>query len=260
MSDLADPVDPAGPPARSAHIGFWDASRQALLIHGGSDLAGDLWQFAAATGAWMQVGTAVAPAARASHAAGWDAGNQALWVHGGYNSETSTWFRDVWKLQSGTWMLEFNDGGPCGRQAHVAVWDSSTAALWVHGGWSGSILLSDLWQYNSRTGRWQELAVLASSAPSARSHHVAVWDGTSEALWLHGGYSESLLGDLWAWDTSSLSWTEIAFEGGPTRRSGHAAVWDDANRAFWLHGGNDGFLRRDLWKYEAWAKYSYIKQ
>ena len=250
MTDLAD-AGLVRPAARSEHIGAWDEARQVLLIHGGSNLEGDLWAFDATSEAWTRTVTAVAPAARAAHAAGWDPAKQALWVHGGHNSQTKTWFRDVWRFQSGAWTLEFDGAGPCGRQAHVAVWVSSTSSLWVHGGWTGSRRLSDLWSYNDQAHGWQELAPVApSGVPPARSHHVAVWDGTGQALWMHGGYNDSLLGDLWTLDASGLSWTEVVFDGGPTARSGHAAVWDDANRRLWLHGGNDGFLKRELWRYE----------
>ncbi|CAE7028194.1 Lztr1, partial [Symbiodinium sp. CCMP2456] len=215
------------------------------------NLEGDLWAFDATSEAWTHTVTAVTPAARAAHAAGWDPTNQALWVHGGHNSQAKTWFRDVWRFQSGAWTLEFDGAGPCGRQAHVAVWVSSTSSLWVHGGWTGSRRLSDLWSYNHQAHGWQELAPVApSGVPPARSHHVAVWDGTGQALWMHGGYGDSLLGDLWTLAASSLSWTEVVSDGGPTARSGHAAVWDDANRRLWLHGGNDGFLKRELWRYE----------
>ncbi|OLP86408.1 Tip elongation aberrant protein 3 [Symbiodinium microadriaticum] len=250
VTDLAD-AGLVRPAARSEHIGAWDEARQVLLIHGGSNLEGDLWAFDATSEAWTRTVTAVAPAARAAHAAGWDPAKQALWVHGGHNSQTKTWFRDVWRFQSGAWTLEFDGAGPCGRQAHVAVWVSSTSSLWVHGGWTGSRRLSDLWSYNDQAHGWQELAPVApSGVPPARSHHVAVWDGTGQALWMHGGYNDSLLGDLWTLDASGLSWTEVVFDGGPTARSGHAAVWDDANRRLWLHGGNDGFLKRELWRYE----------
>ncbi|OLP86392.1 Tip elongation aberrant protein 1 [Symbiodinium microadriaticum] len=250
VTDLAD-AGLVRPAARSEHIGAWDEARQVLLIHGGSNLEGDLWAFDATSEAWTRTVTAVAPAARAAHAAGWDPAKQALWVHGGYNSQTLAWFRDGWRLQSGAWTLEFDDAGPSGREAHVAVWDESTAALWVHGGWTGTRHLSDLWRYNSNAHGWQELVPAPGSTPSGRSSHVAVWDSTAHAMWLHGGYGDALLADLWTLRAATLTWTEVSFSGGPSPRSGHTAVWDASSRLLWLHGGNDGFLRRDLWRYDS---------
>ncbi|CAE7762829.1 Lztr1 [Symbiodinium sp. CCMP2592] len=250
LTDLAD-AGLVRPAARSEHVAAWDEVNQVLLIHGGSNLEGDLWAFDAASEAWTRTVTAVAPAARAAHAAAWDPANHALWVHGGHNSQAKTWFRDVWRFQSGAWTLEFDGAGPSGRQAHVAVWVSSTSSLWVHGGWTGSRRLSDLWSYNHLAHGWQELAPGTFGAvPSARSHHVAVWDGTGQALWMHGGYGDSLLGDLWTLDILALSWRKLRFHGGPTARSGHAAAWDDLTCGLWLHGGNDGILKRDLWRYD----------
>ncbi|CAE7379324.1 Lztr1 [Symbiodinium sp. CCMP2456] len=252
LADLTDAAGLVRPAARSEHIGAWDESRQVLRIHAGSNLEGDLWAFDLASATWTRTITAEVPAARSSHAAGWDPAGQSLWVHGGYNSQTKVWFRDIWRFQSGLWTLESNDAGPCGRQAHVAVWVSSTASLWVHGGWTGTHRLSDLWSYNHQAHGWQELAPVAPSGPPpARSHHIAVWDGANQVLWMHGGYNSSLLGDLWTLDATTLSWAEIATDGGPTARSGHAAVWDVESRLLWLHGGNDGILKRDLWRYDA---------
>eukprot|EP00439_Symbiodinium_sp_Y106_P057954 s465_g8.t1 len=215
LTDLAD-AGLVRPAARSEHVAAWDEVNQVLLIHGGSNLEGDLWAFDAASEAWTRTVTAVAPAARAAHAAGWDPANHALWVHGGYNSQTLAWFRDGWRLQSGAWTLELHDAGPSSREAHIAVWDESTAALWVHGGWTGTRHLSDLWRYNSNAHGWQEL--LLSGTPSGRSSHVAVWDSTRHAMWLHGGYGDALLADLWTLHAATLSWTEVPFSGGPSPR------------------------------------------
>ncbi|CAE7762840.1 Lztr1 [Symbiodinium sp. CCMP2592] len=251
LADLTDAAGHVRPAARSEHIGAWDESRQVLQIHAGSNLEGDLWAFDVASATWTRTITAEVPAARSAHAAGWDPAGQSLWVHGGYNSQTKVWFRDIWRFQSGLWTLESNDAGPCGRQAHVAVWVASTSSLWVHGGWTGTHRLSDLWSYNQQAHGWQELAPLSpSGAPPARSHHIAVWDGTNQVLWMHGGYNSSLLGDLWTLDATTLSWAEIQSDGGPTARSGHAAVWDVESQLLWLHGGNDGILKRDLWRYD----------
>ncbi|CAE7663722.1 Lztr1 [Symbiodinium necroappetens] len=251
-SRLADLTD-AGlvrPAARSEHIGTWNEARQVLLIHGGSNLEGDLWTFDATSDSWARTVTAEAPAARTLHAAGWDAANQALWVHGGHNSQTATWYRDIWRFHSGIWVQVSNDAGPSGRQAHVAVWVPGTFSLWVHGGWTGTNRLSDLWSYNEQGHGWWELA--PSGAPPARSHHVAVWDGVGQALWMHGGFGDSrLLGDLWTLDASTGSWSERSYDGGPSARSGHTAVWDDGSRMLWLHGGNDGFPKQDLWRYDS---------
>ncbi|CAE7644006.1 Lztr1 [Symbiodinium sp. CCMP2592] len=251
-SRLADLTD-AGlvrPAARSEHVGAWDEARQVLLIHGGSNLEGDLWAFDATSDSWTRTVTAEAPAARTLHAAGWDSANQALWVHGGHNSQTATWFRDVWRFRSGIWVQVSNDAGPAGRQGHVAVWVPGTFSLWVHGGWTGTSRLSDLWSYSDQGHGWWELA--PSGAPPARSHHVAAWDGVGQALWIHGGFGDSLLlGDLWTLDASTGSWREISFDAGPSARSGHTAVWDDQSRMLWLHGGNDGFPKQDLWRYES---------
>ncbi|OLP97675.1 Tip elongation aberrant protein 3 [Symbiodinium microadriaticum] len=254
LADMSDASGLPRPAARAEHVGAWDQQEQVLLIHAGSNLEGDLWSFDAASATWTRTMNGGSPASRALHAADWDSTNGVLWVHGGYNSQTATWFRDVWKLQFGSWSLEYNDDfAPCERQAHVAVWISGTSSLWVHGGWTGAKRLSDLWSYNTHARSWQKLEPLApGGAPPARSHHVAAWDGVGQTLWMHGGYNDALLGDFWklTLDASTLSWAPVSAGGGPTARSGHAGVWDATGRMLWLHGGNDGVFQRDLWRYD----------
>ena len=226
-SSLWSQVIEAGSPTRAEHVVAWDESSRSLLIHGGnngSGFNGDLWTFNSLSGLWTQTpagtcggSTCEWPATRASHAAAWDHASRGFWLHGGYTEQTGVWHRDIWKFQDNDWTLELLHGGPCGRRAHVAVWDPYAASLWVHGGTTGAQLLPDLWQFTSSSQRWHK--VPAQNAPSARSDHIGFWDSSGQGkLWLHGGYGAGLLAELWTMDMASTTWSTVVAQGGPTAR------------------------------------------
>ena len=176
---------------------------------------------------------------RSGHVAAWDARSQQFLIHGGSDTE----FRpDLWAydVESGPWdqKLQLNSA-PSKRGDHVAVWDPSELALWIHGGFDGATLFNDLWRYSDN--RWTLMADGAGLAPCARSSHVAVWDASRSAMWLHGVLSSDLQSDLWMFDYrgSLSSWVQIPGGNGPlpAARAHHVAAWDDTNAAMWIHGG-----------------------
>ncbi len=77
-------------------------------------------------------------------------------------------------------------------------------------------------RYDPATNRWTPLN--SSGAPTARSNHTAIWDGTEMIVF--GGYDGSnYLGDGGRYDPATDSWTALATTNAPAPRSNHSAVW-----------------------------------
>jgi hypothetical protein len=99
----------------------------------------------------------------------------------------------------------------------------------------------DTWTLDTACGTWTEIT---SPGPGARTRHVLVTDAARERALLYGGrYREGssgdydVLGDLWAFDFASASWTELDTSGdGPTPRSSAAATV--VGDTLYLFGGN----------------------
>ena len=149
------------------------------------------------------------------------------------------------------WHLVTDDGVPAleGRSKHVSAWGNRT--FWIHGGFDGSIYRADMWRFDPQDSTWLPVAVNpALPAPRGRESHVACWDPSSGALWIHGGYDGSLLGDLWKF---AESWTLIHDGSGsaPSPRKSHAAAWA-GDSALLVFGGNaDSGRSNGLWKFQA---------
>lgn len=191
-------VDNGGPSARSVHAATSDTlgSDALIWVHGGSGdaLIKDLWTYNVPTRSWTLISqSSVSPSERKDHVIAWDPIEGALWIHGG--SDGSKYLMDLWKRDSGnsSWTLLANSSvdGPSARSDHVAVWDSASSALWIHGGYDGVTLRQDIWKFDSQGSNWERIVDI--DPPSARAYHVAVWDERKSALWIHGGYDGSPL-------------------------------------------------------------------
>ena len=194
--------------------------------------------FAATHAMWTLVTNDTGPSARSVHAAAWDNIGQRFWIHAGCGKELQ---KDLWTFDLGndSWnLLPDNGWAPSKREDHVAVWDSGRQALWVHGGFDGTNFFKDLWKYSSNI--WTLVADSLAFGPGARANHVAVWDASSSALWIHGGYDGVLHDDLWKFDSQAGSWISISVSKVPSARAYHVAAWDEANSDIWIHGGFDG--------------------
>lgn len=99
----------------------------------------------------------------------------------------------------------------------------------------------DTWTLETACGTWTEVT---TGGPGARTRHVLVTDAARNRALLYGGRYRAgtsgdyeVLGDLWAFDFASSTWTELAPQGdAPTPRSSAAATV--VGDTLYLFGGN----------------------
>ncbi len=206
------------PAARGEVGGVWDQAGQRLVFFGGNlglpvdcvtsnEFADDTWSYVAACDTFVAI-DGVGPSARGRHAVALDAEGGRMLVHGGR-------YRD-------------DSGGGGG-----------------HGGGSTSYTnFEDLWSFDLATDSWTQLDN-GTSGPSARSNH-AMWV-VGDTLYVHGGNTSTSglsydpLDDLWAYDLTAGSWSELSVSGGPSERLFHTvAVSDDGTYAFFYGGADSG--------------------
>lgn len=137
-------------------------------------------------------------------------------------------------------------GAPTQRWSHVAAWDGTF--LWLHGGWSSTGSLRELWKFDPLLTLW---SLLSDAGPAARHDHVATYDEIDHSLLVHGGWDgDQVFGDLWKFQERLRRWSRVSesVEARPTARFDHAAAYDAQRRTWWLHGGGNGVEGfTDLW-------------
>lgn len=241
-------------PGSRRHGAGWFTSDGKLWLFGGQGYGinaatglgylNDLWQYSISDDQWT-----------------WTAGNSSLLQWGVYDAEG----------------VENVSNKPGGREKSIS-WTDNSNNVWIFGGrgyaatGGNNSLLSDLWKYNSSTGKWAYIKGSAApnstgiygtkqtadpaNKPGARQQAVQ-WTDAQGNLWLFGGngYGETLSGylnDLWKYNITDNKWTWVHGEknvnvngvyssGDPlllTPGSRERAVtWTDALGNFWLFGG-----------------------
>lgn len=143
---------------------------------------------------------------------------------GGYDDK-------LWVYHCATATLTLvSDNAIGGRDYAAIAFDTVRDRLVVHGGYNGSSLLSDTWEWNPGTGSWQSFG---ASPIGPRYAHRMVYDKVRGACVLHGGFYFSNRNDTWTWNGSA--WTHLT-ETGPARYVFNM-LYDARRGTVVLHGG-----------------------
>jgi hypothetical protein len=137
---------------------------------------------------------------------------------------------------------------PPARSNHTAVWASTltpTATMMIFGGLDSKGALSDGWIYTPGQtvsgDTWTQFQVMEGGAPTPRQLHTAVWDTTGNRMLVFGGTPPAgPAGDTFAYDPTTMGWTELSSPQGPAPRWNHTAVWDPVSSQMVVFGGTDG--------------------
>ena len=151
---------------------------------------------------------------------------------------------------------------PTARVSHSAVWNGTNDEFYIFGGTTASVgANNDLWRYIPASNTWTELSPGGDAIPT-RNDHSAVWDGANNRMYVFGGYASGVgnRNDLWSYNPTANTWTNLNPSGGPAARYAHSAVWDSTNSKMYVFGGFTTVAKNDLWSYtpatNTWAQLS----
>jgi N-acetylneuraminic acid mutarotase len=237
------------PAARGGHTAIWDEQHGAMLVFGGSSLAGalsDLWVYRPATYAWSRLAVD-RPDFLTSSA------NRAVWDPiSGQMIVVEVASNRIWTYRSAdnSWTDRTTVGlSPAPREGFSVAWDPTEARLLLFGGYSRDGYLDDLWSYRLDIG-WTRLNPSGPSPPG-RLRQSAAWDSWAQRLLVFGGYRDGPLDDLWSYRSADNAWTRLSPVGAlPPPRDRHSATWDDAHGRMLVFGGTRGAPLADLWSYD----------
>jgi hypothetical protein len=242
-------------PPRRDHLTVLDPSGDRLVVFGGwsGGPRNDVWQLSlGAHPAWSRIfAEGTPPTPRFVHTGIYDPVRQRLLVFGGYDG---AFVNDVWALSltgSPTW-TEIHPTGPApvGRDATTTIYDPVRDRMVFFGGWDGTQYLDDVWALSlSGEPSWERLDGDPQHGPSARRHHVAIYDPVIDCMVISGGFADEQLGDTWAFRLAHDDWSEIKGtpHQGPTPRNSHRAIFDPDHERLILFGGYDGHYKHDTW-------------
>ena len=155
---------------------------------------------------------------------------------------------DTWAYDpsANTWTELGPSGPPSARAAPAMAYDPATRRVIMFGGerrrgWNFT-RFGDTWAYDPVANTWAQLSP-AGPAPAGRAGHVMVYDPPSGRILMFGGgdeEEENFLNDLWAFDATTNTWTELIPTGAlPAGRTQSAMAYDPVTRRMILFGGWD---------------------
>ncbi|MDX2180917.1 MAG: kelch repeat-containing protein, partial [Bryobacteraceae bacterium] len=139
---------------------------------------------------------------------------------------------------------------PTGRVDGTIGYDPSGASLYLFGG-QDNAARNDLWVYSLRESRWREITT-GGAKPAPRWGHTLAVDPVRRRLIVFGGQASGFFSDVWAFDISAGTWTELApNDRGPSRRYGHSGVYDPrGDRLVISHGFTNAGRFDDTWSFD----------
>jgi hypothetical protein len=119
------------------------------------------------------------------------------------------------------------------------VYDSVENVVILFGGIIDSSMnpVDDTWIFDCETREWTE--VNPSVNPLARYAHVMTFDASigKAVLAFGSNYEVGFLNDIWTFDVSTNSWSQVSYTGTPNQMYGSSMVYDSIQEKNILFGG-----------------------
>jgi N-acetylneuraminic acid mutarotase/fibronectin type 3 domain-containing protein len=242
---------PTAPSARARHAMAYDSQSHRVVLFGGdrNGTLDDTWVYDPSNNTWTNVTPSIAPTPRDRHAMAYDPVIDRVILFGGTGALVfGTWAYD---LESNAWEDVDPAPSPSGRYRHTMDFDSRSNRTILFGGNTGTSALDDTWAYDGASRTWTNVS--PSSGPLARYRHAAAYDSESDRVVVFGGFSPASgdLGDIWAYDFTTNTWTEVNPATTPSARQLAAAAYDSQSDRAILFGGT-GATRTldDTWAFD----------
>jgi beta-glucosidase len=213
------------PGGRENHVAAYDPANNRMLVFGGDNCAGglynDVWILTNADGtggtpAWSPLSTGNPPPLTSGARGFYDSASNSLVIFGGYQRSTGNApVNDVYVLTNANGLggtavwAQLSPSGPLptGRANHSVVYDSSANRMVIFGGIpAASPPLNDAWMLTNANGAggtssWAQI-IPAGGPPPVRYEHTAVYDPATGRMVVFGGES---LNDVWVLSNAATS-------------------------------------------------------
>jgi hypothetical protein len=247
------------PPGRTQAGSIYDPIGQRFIVFGGKSSGGnrnDVWAYDLRQNRWTELSSAAgaAPAPRFTPNAVYDPAGYQMIVWSGQSG--GGFHNDVWAfdLASHQWS-EFTPSEPRPniRYGAASVFDPLERDLVTFAGFTDQGRFEDTWRFGVEPEAWREIETGAAN-PHKRCLHSASYDPSRHRMMIYGGQRSGPLGDLWAFDLASDSWSELTPASRPPGRYFTAQAYAAQSDALLIFGGNLGAGRsNEVWAFDLGA-------
>ncbi len=231
-----------GPAAREGHAMVYDASRDEVVLFGGSttgQVFDDTWVW---DGTTWQRRKGNGPSGRHSHTMTWDTGREKVVLFGGQGAvgASGVLLGDTWEWDGQAWTLVATNG-PSARYGHAGAYDPGRERTIIYGGFAGAgSYPNQTWEWDGAT--WAPSP--AAGAPGGLASHAMVYDHARGEVVLVGGYSSATFQQTnRVYKYNGSRWLLEQTLAAPAPRAGHAVEYDVGRDRVALMGGSLGTRR-----------------
>lgn len=250
-------LTPSGGPAPEARrngVAIHDPVGRRIVIFGGVGGPGplnDTWAFDLVTLTWSRLETRGAPPPRRlGHDAVYDPQGRQMIVWAGQDDRI--FFNDTWALdlQTLTWRELSPAARPQARYGSASIYDPLERRLVTFAGFTDlSRRFQDTQAFDLDTGAWEDLTP-PGDKPEVRCLLTAAYDAARRTMVVYGGQREGPLGDLWAFDLGSRSWSEFRPATRPEGRFFAASFIDRQGRLHVVGGRTANGDTSETWVFD----------
>jgi hypothetical protein len=234
------PVAGEAPEARRHGTAIYDPVGGRVVIFGGAGMRGelnDVWALDLLTATWSRLEPrGRGPAPRLGHNAVYDAQGHQMVVWAGQRGQEffdDTWILDLTQL---TWHDVSPKRRPRARYGSASVYDPFERSLVQFAGFTDiERRFQDTQAFDLDAHRWEDLTPPAD-LPEVRCLLTAAFDPLLRRMIIYSGQRDGPLGDLWAFDLGSRSWTNLTVEERPAGRF-FATSFLGRDGRFYVFGG-----------------------
>jgi len=220
--------------------------------------------FAGTAGAqnWVDITPASGPAptARAYCSAVFDSQNRRMVVFGGRNA---TYLYEIWAfdLATETWIDINPTAGsvPSARRTPGSVYDPVGHRMVTWSGQGPGGFVNDAWEFDLTSKLWHQFSPVGGP-PNIRYGVASAFDPSAGDLVTFAGFTNlGRFDDVWRFNATDTSWTDVSPGSGPGERCLHSASYDSQKDRLIMYGGqnNSGPLD-DIWAFDyatnTWAE------
>ena len=244
-----------GSPSSRIHpcMGYDPVNERVIMFGGGtlSGVLGDTWMYEYSTNTWTQIHSVSNPSGRNDGSLVYDPISNCMILYGGWCGMTLGRTDDTWIFNCTTdeWTEVSPEESPSPRSSSNMVYDSTNNVVILFGGYGeDDPHTDDTWCYNTTENTWTEMS--PAIHPCGRYGHCMIYDPDNDRTILFSGNSiEGMNPDLWEYNFTADSWTELTAYPRPLGRKWGSMVYDSGGNRGILFGGdcNDPEFIDDTW-------------
>jgi N-acetylneuraminic acid mutarotase len=210
------------------------------------------------TDTWMPTNAGKTPSGYIGAQMAYDSESDRVIFFGGYKLKSGSFLNETfsYNFNTNSWKKMEPKTIPPGRNYHVMVYHPTIDRVIMFGGDLSPSPGNDTWEYDFNTDTWEMIDVL--DAPPDHYYSSMVYVSSLDRIILFGGMSVSMRGatnDMWMFDHTNNTWTELTPEIVPSERAWHAMAYDAAADKIVLFGGGPDKLAftDETWVYDPQA-------